>query len=105
MSRYVQRAASAAPEDRRVQPRVAGVEDGVGPLCAAEIGHGLLVARVDGDRRHPRVVMAFDGRAGAGRVQVGHDHALEERAAAGDGGDGRADAAGAEDEDAHGPGP
>jgi hypothetical protein len=67
-----------------------------------ELGHRVLVRGVDGYRGHPRVAVALDGRPRACEVEVGDDHALEERAPAGDGGDGGADATGAEDEDAHG---
>jgi hypothetical protein len=89
-------------EDRRVQPRVAGVEDHVRALGAGELGDRGAVARVDRGGGEAAVVEPGDRGLRPRGVEVGEDHAVEEVAAAGDGGEGRPDAAGAEDEDAHG---
>ena len=62
---------------------------------------GGLVGRVDPGGHEPRVADRGDGLLGAGRVVVGHDEALDERAARRDRGDRTADAAGADQQDAH----
>jgi hypothetical protein len=102
--RHVQVGAARRPrrgEDRRVQARVAGVEDRVGALGAGEVDDGGLVARVQRDGPVPGIRMAGDRRPGTVALDVGEHQAVEEVAAARDGGDRGAAPAGAQDEDAH----
>ena len=49
----------------------------------------------------PTLTCSGDCGLRAGGIEVREDHVVEEVAAAGDGGEGRPDPAGAEDEDAH----
>jgi hypothetical protein len=102
--RHVEVGAARRPrrgEDRRVQARVAGVEDRVGALGAGELDDRGLVARVQCDGPVAGIRVADDRRSGAVAVDVGEHQAVEEVAAARDGGDSGADPAGAQDEDAH----
>ena len=88
-------------EDRHVEPRVARVHDRVDPLCAREFDDRGSVRRVDRGRDEPLVGDLVAGRLGAGERDIGDHRALEEVAAGEADGDRVADAAGADDEDAH----
>jgi len=97
-------------EDRRVQPRVARVEDHVGALGARELHESMLsdfpriAARSPASR--PAAAKRPSSRpataAWARGIEIGQHHAVEEVPATGDGGRGGADAARSDDEDAHG---
>ena len=90
-----------AVEDRHDEPRVDGVEHMGGGVLADQGCHGLGARGIHLRRGEPLVAEFRHERFGAGRVVVGDDDGLEEVAAAEDAGGGTADAAGADDEDAH----
>ncbi len=87
-------------EDRRIEARVARVQDRVGALALRERDDLLDARRVD-LRRGEAVAEPGDRALGAAQVDVREHHPLEERALRRDGGGGAADTAGAEDDDAH----
>ncbi len=102
MSRYVTPRLQAGVEDLRVEARIGGVEDGVRLHVADQRDDRVLARRVDPGRVEA-VVLAepVDDRLRSCRVEIRERDALEERAALRDRGEGRADAAGADDEDSH----
>lgn len=89
-------------EDRLVEARVAGVEDGVGARLADQRDERVLVARVDlRGAEAVRLAEPVDDRLRALAVDVGEHHVGEEAAPLGDCGCRGADAAGPDDEDSH----
>ena len=100
MSRYVTPACARSVEDRRVEARVARVQDRVGALGLQE-RHDLLDARRVDLRRGEAVTEPRDSTHGAFAVDVGEHHPLEERALRRHCRSGAADPAGAEHDDAH----
>ena len=90
-------------EDRRVQARVTRVHDRVGAQLARERGHRGRVGGVDRGRGQTPILERRDGPFGARPVDVGDGQVLEEVPPGRDGHERRADAAGADHEDAHPP--
>ena len=87
-------------EDRQVEARVGRVQDRV--VLARERRDARPVGRVDLRRGEAVVVEPVDERLRPRRVEVGEGDPLEEVAPLRHRGRGRADAAGADDEDLHG---
>jgi len=92
----------AGVEDRLVEDRVDRVQDRVRLRLADQAHHVVPAAGVDPVRREAAVVGRGHERLGPREVVVGERAVLEERAAARDRGEGRADAAGSDDQDSHG---
>ena len=103
MSRYVAPAVARGGEDRRVEARVAGVEDRVGALGGAPARRSPSASEASScaaPKRSSPVARA-GARLRALAVDVGQHEVLEEPAMAGDGGGRGAHAARSDDEDAH----
>ena len=82
---------------------IAGVDDHVGARLTRQGDHVEAVAGVDAGRAEPAgIVDGGHGALGPDHVDVGEHEFLEERAAGGDLGYGRADTTGADDQDPHG---
>ena len=92
----------AGVEDLWVEPRVGCVQHGIGLRLPDQRDDRLLARGVDRGRREPvGLAEPVDDRLGAGDVEIRKRDAVEERAALRDRGEGRADAAGSDDEDSH----
>ena len=92
----------AGVEDLRVEPRVGGVQHGVGLRLPDQRDDRLLARGVDRGRLEPvGLAEPVDDRLGPGDVEIRKRDAVEERAALRDCGEGRADAAGSDHEDSH----
>ena len=97
-----------ALEDRQDEPRVHRVEHVRHAVATGEVGDRAGVRRVDVLRDEPVLALGpgrragrCDGALGAGEVEVGQDHEVEEVAAGRDPGDGVADTPAADHQDAH----
>jgi len=90
-----------ATEDRHHETGVDGVHHVGDPVLAHQRCDRGGVRGVDPRGHEPVVAEGCDRLLGAGRVVVGHDAGLEEVAAGGDGGEGRADASGTDEQDPH----
>ena len=91
-------------EDRRVEARVAGVEDHVGAALHGELGDAVLVAGVDSGGLDPPALGVDRGRnrlLGALEVDVGDRDVLEGLTVRCDRHERRADPAGTDHEDSH----
>jgi hypothetical protein len=95
----------AGVEDRRIETRIGGVQDRVGPDLADQRDDRVLARRVDrGGCEAVWLAESVDDRLRPGRVEVGHRDPVEERAALRNRREGRADAASSDNEDLHGAG-
>ena len=100
MSRYVAPAASAARNCGITKRGSAALIRTSQRSASSKRLEGGVVRGVDLGGREP-VAAGFGRGLRPAEVVVGHDHVLEEVATGRDAGDRRADAAGADDEDAH----
>ena len=98
----MQRGVERGPEDGRVEPRVARVDDDIDPMLLRERGDGGLVTRVDPCCGQAIVTKSRNGSLGPSDVEICQHHRVEERAATGDRSDGGANSAGSHHQDAHG---
>ena len=83
-------------EDRRIEARVAHVDDDVGALHVRDADDRFFVAGVECARREPLFVEIGNGVRGTGRVDVGDDDLREDLGFAHRGRHRAADAAGSE---------
>ena len=92
----------ARVEDRHVEERVDGVQNGVGSRLSDQRDDRALARRVDRVRREARVIEVCYELRGPRRVVVGERAVIEERSTLRDSGEGGADATRSDDENPHG---